>query len=447
MYQNFGLYALIAVILLINVNSIEVSEKPLEIGLEIQNATVSEISQNIDKESSTQEGKTKNMTKDNFSDEKSESTTSSTVTTRLDPVTNLITKVNYSSEASSKSLKDLSKSQDAKISSTNVGITINDKVKQAIINSKTQAFKNLNDLNGNLRTKAKQDQDAKSAHVHNDITNEKPSEKEFLPSPEVSSLYTPQNVPQDHFSPMNHYYRPVKHDAQFPIELPVPKHTNTMLDTRWLGADHLPAEVHKPTAERYSSPQQRSPIRSFPFSFPSNQLNPPSHQPSPAHNKVVFPVEGRTTSGESHYQSHAHSTDANQPSWLPKSIWKWMSGDEKASSRPPTPHSYETKTLDSDLDNWKPPSELHTNTHFHHYWNSHDHSPPSTLPESWPTDHDITFKPEGKQESDGKSDEKDEEEGGKSNEKKPYYNKLTVIPPWISILGMAAAAIPIGALS
>lgn len=110
-------------------------------------------------------------------------------------------------------------------------------MKQAIINSKQQSFKNLeksNKLKDQVRLEA----------VHSDNTESPPppapTAKEFFPSPELSSFYTPDNRVQDHFHPVNQYMRiQPQHDAQFPNDNHFNVH-HPIIDTKWLGSNRTP---------------------------------------------------------------------------------------------------------------------------------------------------------------------------------------------------------------
>lgn len=206
---------------------------------------------------------------------------------------------------------------------------IDARVKQAIINSKEQAFKNLNGLNTKVETnKPSEDQVAKSAQVNNDISKESPKQ-EFLPSPEVSPLYNRENQVQDHFSPMNQYYRPTQQDARFPAESPFSS-SKPMLDTRWLGGNKSPNEVLQPShpfefmrpPQQYSPPQGRN---SHGQDFPFRNKPPPEYYHE---DRVTFPSDGPTNSNEIRQSWPVERQVPALNFKQPKGTWKWIPDDE-----------------------------------------------------------------------------------------------------------------------
>lgn len=210
------------------------------------------------------------------------------------------------------------------------------RVKQAIINSKTQAFKNHNIFKN--EAKKATDQIARPAEVQVDVSNDaRPPSKEFSPSPEVSPLYTRENEPREHFSPMNHFYRPTKPDAQFPTETSFS--ANPTMNTRWLGGD-------------------REPMRS-----PMDFMQPPGQFQQGRNTNVDYPfyhAHGNQFHQQFHHQHrHASEEKINFPSdesgleeprgWpdrVPalnfkktKGSWKWVP-DEDSSSGEPESHTF-----------------------------------------------------------------------------------------------------------
>lgn len=200
-------------------------------------------------------------------------------------------------------------------------------MKQAIINSKQQAFKNFSTLNTKVETKqATPDQVAKPAEVNNDFSKENP-EQQFLPSPEVSPLYNRQNQLQDHFSPMNQYYRSTQQDARFPTDTPFSS-TRPTLDTRWLGGNRSPNDVLKPTQPfdlmrppQYPPSQGRN---SHGSDFPLRNSH---HQSFHNDDRVVFPTDEPQTGNEIR-QSWPVDNTVPALNFKQPGSWKWIPDDE-----------------------------------------------------------------------------------------------------------------------
>ena len=245
-----------------------------------------------------------------------------------------------------------------------MGQSIDARVKQALLNSKQNAFKNLNMFNSQNDVKPTEglDQVAKSNEVKTDISKENP--KDFLPSPEVSPLYNRENQVQDHFAPMNQYYRPVKQDARYPPESTFS--SNPMLDTRWLGGNRPPSQLYHPLdfmrPPSLHQHYQPSPQTLHQQGRNTNIEDPYHHsQPHPQffhnmHNihrhfqnedRVKFP-SNENLSGE----KNSNWASPNQVPALiykkPKGTWKWIPDDESEDkltfqgSEPSSPLSHET---------------------------------------------------------------------------------------------------------
>lgn len=235
------------------------------------------------------------------------------------------------------------------------GQVIDAKVKQAIINSKEQAFKNFIALNAKHEAKktASQDQIAKPAEVQNDISQENP--KDFLPSPEVSPLYSRENHLQDHFHPMNHYYRPVKQDAHFPTETPFS--SNPILDTRWLGGNRSPNEIGNHQYGSNRSPQHQQ-GRSTNIDFPPYHNIQHVHRHFQQEDKFSFPPDDHLTADELKPTSWSIQNQAPQPHYKnPKGSWKWVP-DEEYNPRNATDYQYsepETKVIHGTLFSYETP--------------------------------------------------------------------------------------------
>lgn len=207
-----------------------------------------------------------------------------------------------------------------------MGQAIDARVKQAVINSKEQAFKNLNNLISKQETKNTKahDQIARPAEVQNDISKENP--KDFLPSPEVSPLYRRENLIQDHFNPMNHYYRPAKQDARFPTETPFS--SNPMLDTRWLGGNRSPNEIgHQSYGSIPSLQHQQG--RSTNVDFPPYHNTQHVHRHYQHEEKFSFPSDEPSAGGDGRPTSWPIQNPLPQPIYKSnKGSWKWVPDEE-----------------------------------------------------------------------------------------------------------------------
>lgn len=311
--------------------------------------------------------------------------------------------------------------------SKNIGQSIDAKVKKAVINSKQQAFKNLNSFVVNNEIKsppASQDQVAKPAENQDDISKEtpKPNVKEFLPSPELSPLYTRDNEVRDHFNPMNQYFRPGHQDARFPNETPF--NANPILDTRWLGGNR-PLYDNRPPNESIRPPPPIEFMR--PPQFPHGRNTNTNidnlyhyqqhrhHHPHHHEERITFPNEENSNSNEVknwpgpsqvpalHFkQPHLYNSEQktnlfSSENFPPKTrgTWKWIP-EEDSSSEPEinTSHSppllYETYP--------QPPRdrpysfEAPSGGFFSNLFTSKHHHPPETSyqrapsgPGTWPS--------------------------------------------------------------
>lgn len=199
-------------------------------------------------------------------------------------------------------------------------------MKQAIINSKTQAFKNHNIFKN--EPKKVPDQIARPAEVQADISRDAPPSRDFLPSPEVSPLYTRENEPRDHFHPMNHYYRPVNQDARFPTETPFS--ANPVLDTRWLGGSRAPNEAIRPPMEFMQPPQLqhgRNTIVDYPFFHVHRNPFQQFHNRHISEEKINFPSGESSASDELKGSPWAHQVPALNFKKT-KGSWKWVPDEE-----------------------------------------------------------------------------------------------------------------------
>lgn len=218
-----------------------------------------------------------------------------------------------------------------KVVGHNIG---HDRVKQAIINSKQNAFRHSNMFSVKNEAKSN-DQVAKSNEVKTDVAKESP--KEFLPSPEVSPLYNRENEVQNHFHPMNQYLRPTKQDAHFPTVTPFSSNP-AQLDTRWLGGNQPPREYHHSTPADYMRappvhPQGRHTLSNFPNFF-GNLLGHHHQQYPPNEDRVTFPSAENSNSEEpkNFWQSYpTHQVPALNFKH-PKGTWKWIPDEDDRSS-------------------------------------------------------------------------------------------------------------------
>lgn len=200
-----------------------------------------------------------------------------------------------------------------------------------MINSKQQAFKNLNAFNvkSEATKEASQDQIAKPAEVKNDFSIEGPKDH-FLASPELSPLYNRENELQDHFNPMNTYYRPTKQDARFPTESTFS--SNPTLDTRWLGGNQAPNEVTRHSTD-FSRSHQFQQGRNTHINFPFfHQHHAPQH--FQYEDKFKFPSGENSNSDEylksSNWPNQVHGSEINYKKT--KGSWKWIP-DEDSTER------------------------------------------------------------------------------------------------------------------
>lgn len=289
----------------------------------------------------------------------------------------------------------------------NLGQSIDAKIKQALIYSKQKAFENLNALNQKheITSSKINDQVARPAEVQTDILNHNPPPNsnprgEFYASPELSPLFTRDNQPRDHFSPMNHYYRPVSQDARFPTESPFSE--NPMLDTRWLGGNRSPMEATRAPIDFMIPPQQaRNTNVNFPFYNTQSRQTHRNHFSN--EEKVTFPSDDHNPELRTHIHPHQIQVPAlnfKQPTSA-KGSWKWIpdesvniinstANSEEQLSFPPT--LYETSRPQTAHD--RPYSfESSHSTHLHH--NRHQLSSASltenfhhripTGPAAWPS--------------------------------------------------------------
>ena len=232
------------------------------------------------------------------------------------------------------------------------------KLKQAIIHSKQQSFKNIIDKSGKLK-----DQIARPAEVQADIAVQSPprsTSNEFFPSQELSPLYTPENHIQNHFHPMNQYFRPpIKQDAHFPqdnsFNLP------QQIDTKWLGGNRSPNDNLNPNDVNPHFMQQHGQFRNTHVEFPHHhedrqvhfhnvhnpndyhhqhhyhhQFNHFNHGSANTGERMIFPNEQSPFSNE-----EIIKTTVSIPTWptkIPdfnkqeaklKGSWKWVPESEE----------------------------------------------------------------------------------------------------------------------
>ena len=267
-----------------------------------------------------------------------------------------------------------------------MGQVIDAKVKQAIINSKEQAFKNLNVFNVKHETKKQptQDQVAKPAEVQNDISKDNP--KDFLPSPEVSPLYSRENKLEDHFHPMNHYYRTVKQDARFPTDTPFS--SKPILDTRWLSGNRSPNDIgHHLHGSTHHQQQGRSTYVDFP-PYPNVQH---VHRHFQNEEKFSFPPDDHSIGEEIRSTPWSVQNQAPQPNYKSsKGSWKWIP-DEEYNPRNLTDYHYsepeiKVHSYGSQYPYEQPPRpqtsrdrpypfDSHDGVHYNHFHNHHGPMP------------------------------------------------------------------------
>lgn len=174
------------------------------------------------------------------------------------------------------------------------------KLKQAIINSKQQSFKNLVDKSGKLR-----DQIARPAEVQADISRDTPpSGREFIPSPELNQLLITNNHMQDHFHPLNQYFRPpTNQDARFPLENPFNTQPQ-IVDTKWLGGNRSPTEQQQNIHPNDIIPnilKQHGMYRNTQVEFPHHHVD----------RQVHFPQQFQQSSHYSHNYHNPFSSSSS----------------------------------------------------------------------------------------------------------------------------------------
>lgn len=256
------------------------------------------------------------------------------------------------------------------------------RLKQAIINSKQQSLKNLIDKNGKLK-----DQIARPNEVQADIAVETPlrstSTKDFVPSPELSPLYTANNHIQDHFHPVNQYYRPpTKQDVHFPHDSSHPSH----LDTKWLGSSRSPTDSPNDISPSQFM-QQHGRTRNTQIDYPLrhhhvdrdvhyNDFN--NHHFHHDHYKSHFNQHISENTGERMVfpsEASPFSDEITPPSSLPpwpqkipelnkhekmKGSWKWVpEGDDETETIPPETKFPGFNVHSSFFESHKPPQTVH----------------------------------------------------------------------------------------
>lgn len=294
-----------------------------------------------------------------------------------------------------------------------IGQSIDAKVKQAVINSKQQAFKNLNVFNAKneVKTVASQDQIARPAQVQNDISVDSPKDH-FLPSPELSPLYNRENELPDHFHPMNNYHRPPKQETRFPTESSnTPFSSNPMLGTRWSSGNQPPHnqpplnEVTRPTID-FMRPPQFHQGRNTNVNFPFYQ---PRHRPFHQEENFKFPSQEISNSDEylrsANWPNQVHGPEIHYKKT--KGTWKWIPDEDSTernysdfqSSEPEStlPHHepqlhYETSRPQTSHDrpySFDSPEDKPSYSSYH----NHNQPTPTQLSERFPTG--PAFLPEG----------------------------------------------------
>jgi hypothetical protein len=204
-------------------------------------------------------------------------------------------------------------------------VPLDGRLKQAVINSKQQSFKNL---------KLK-DQIARPAEVQPDISKElppppEPTAKEFIPSPELSSFFNADNQARDHFHPLNQFMRPpTKEAARFPFESEEQKwnhhniHPNDVAPN-FLQQHGMMRNTHVEFPHQHADRQ----INFFSQHFPSHDTYHPRHNNHHQHHqhqffggsseRMIFPTETSPFSDEfkSNWQSKLNDNK--------KGTWKWI---------------------------------------------------------------------------------------------------------------------------
>lgn len=380
MIGKFKFYALIAMVCVVKVNCIQVVEEA-----EV-NATEIEAFTKASNHETTESSKVENHENTENADD---SSTTTDATTHKIPPTLLNTKIDYKPKPSEKSLKDISPTT-AHFYPKRPGQAIDLRVKQAVLYSKENAFKNLN--NFNPKNEKKLDQDAKSNQVQADISKDRP--KEFQPSPELSPLYNRENQVQDHFNPMNQYYKPGNQDARFPNETPF--NVNPILDTRWLGGNQ-PSRENRQPSEHMLPPTLIQQARTTNIDFPA-YFNSNNNRQLPSEDRIRFPTgENFNHIEPKHTNWHSQQVPALNFK-QPKGIWKWIPDDDSENhqgTEPPTPVFYEPSATQTSRDRpysfVEPDPTAHGNPIYSNYQQSSSHFADNSFhkiptgPGGWPS--------------------------------------------------------------
>jgi hypothetical protein len=205
------------------------------------------------------------------------------------------------------------------------------KLKQAILHSKTQNFKNIMEKsNIKIRDQVRLEARPEAQTEESEITPPAPTAKEFIPSPELTNFYLPDNRLQDHFHPMNQYQRiPMKHDAQYPQEN---FYTNPIIDTKWLGGSRpteienlRPPEVHSHYLAQHG---MRNTNVDYPHLHHERHAHYHLHHRPQHHSTMVFPTDSSPLNLE-----EVIRTVPELPTKLPgikthdpkpRGSWKWI---------------------------------------------------------------------------------------------------------------------------
>lgn len=219
------------------------------------------------------------------------------------------------------------------------------KLKQAIINNKQQNFKNIIERSNKLKDQVRLE--TQPAEIKSEEKEESrqtppppPTPKEFIPSPELNNLYTSnENRLQDHFHPMNHYYRlPSQHDAQFPHENHHFNGQNPIIDTKWLGSSHPPLSDHHRHPHYVNQHAIRNTNVEFPHlhgervNFPPHNFHQkpfafPTRSGELTGERMVFPIDSSLNQEETIRQVPALPTKIpglQHLSERTKGTWKWI---------------------------------------------------------------------------------------------------------------------------
>lgn len=145
-------------------------------------------------------------------------------------------------------------------------------------------------------------------------------------------MYGRENQLQDHFHPMNNYFRPVKPDSRFPKE--TPGSSNQMQDSKW-----TTQPTNEPRYPQYGfvQPTQDQQGRSTKIDFlPYHAFRQP-HQSLNHDKKISFPSD-----------DHSNADDLNQfpqPSYKnSKGSWKWIPDEEYNPSKLSDYHHHEPES-------------------------------------------------------------------------------------------------------